>query len=182
VLTIPSGTPTDPDTVAGIAKLQALAGSWERAQNQDVYLLKLDYDINSDNRFSLRYNKQNFTGQNFENGGITNTLQHTGDSLVNTDTVGGSFASVLSPTVFNEVRAQWAKDSEPGKANSALPEGQVRQGGQQILLIGRNTFSPRETTIKRLQLADTVTFITRRPHLQGRRRLQQGRHPQLLPR
>ena len=35
----------------------------------------------------------------------------------------------------------------------------MRQGGRTILVIGRNFFSPRETTIKRFQVADTVTWI-----------------------
>ncbi len=160
VLTVPPGTPTDADTVAGIAKLQPLATSWLRNQNQDVYLLKLDYQMSMDHRFSLRYNKQNFTGKNFENGGITNSSQHTGDSLVGTDTVSWSLASILGPKVFNEVRGQWARDREPGKANSADPEAVIRQSGQQVLLIGRNSFSPRETTIERQQLADAVTLLT----------------------
>ncbi|MGH9363510.1 MAG: TonB-dependent receptor domain-containing protein, partial [Thermoanaerobaculia bacterium] len=60
--------------------------------------------------------------------------------------------------LFNEVRGQYAKDEEPGEANSALPEATVRQGGRTILTVGRNFFSPRETTIDRAQLADTVTW------------------------
>jgi len=35
----------------------------------------------------------------------------------------------------------------------------VRQGGRTVLTIGRNFFSPRETTIKRFQLADTITLV-----------------------
>ena len=41
-----------------------------------------------------------------------------------------------------------AKDKEPGKANSALPEATVRQSGRTLLTVGRNFFSPRETTIE----------------------------------
>jgi hypothetical protein len=35
----------------------------------------------------------------------------------------------------------------------------ARQGGQRCSIFGRNFFSPRETTIKRFQVADTVTWI-----------------------
>ena len=35
----------------------------------------------------------------------------------------------------------------------------MRQNGQTVLVIGRNSFSPRETTIKRMQIADTVTWV-----------------------
>ena len=149
--------PTDANTVAGLAKLRAQANSWERGQNQDVFLAKVDWSLNDAQRLSVRYNDQDFTGKNFENGGATNGEEHTGDSLVNTKSLNASLASVLGGVLFNEARAQWAKDSEPGKANSNLPEATIRQSGRTILTVGRNNFSPRETTIKRWQIADTLT-------------------------
>ena len=142
--------PTDADSQAGLAKLQALSASWNRKQDQDVFLLKTDYEISSSHHLSLRYNRQDFTGKGFENGGTQNSFEHTGDSLVKTDTLSGSLASSLSPRIFNELRGQYAKDSEPGTANSANPEATIRQAGTLVLTIGRNFFSPRETTIKRL--------------------------------
>jgi outer membrane receptor protein involved in Fe transport len=159
VLGLPANTPTDPDTTAGIARLQPLAFSWDRKQDQDVYLLKTDYEASSRHHVSLRYNRQDFTGQGFENGGTQNSFEHTGDSLVKTDTVSGSLTSSLTQTLFNELRGQYAKDSEPGTANSGNPEATIRQGGALVLTIGRNFFSPRETTIKRWQVADTATFL-----------------------
>ena len=154
-----SSLPNDANTVAGYNRLLPLAQSWNRIQNQDVYLFKADYEANATNHVTVRYNRQNFTGGNFENGGLTNSIEHTGNSLVKTDTVSGSLATSLSPGLFNELRGQYAKDSEPGLANSANPEGIVQQGGQTVLTIGRNSFSPRETTIKRYQAADTVTML-----------------------
>ena len=151
--------PNDPETIAGLAKLRAKGESWERGQDQDVYLAKLDWLPSSSHRLSARYNRQEFTGVNFENGGATNGAEHTGDSLVNTDTINASLSSVFSDALFNELRGQWAKDQEPGKANSDLPEATVRQGGRTILVVGRNFFSPRETTIDRWQVADTVSWF-----------------------
>src|SRR5712692_6139513 len=37
--------PTDADSQAGLAKLQALSASWNRKQDQDVYLIKLDGEM-----------------------------------------------------------------------------------------------------------------------------------------
>jgi outer membrane receptor protein involved in Fe transport len=159
VLNVPPGTPTDSATQAGIATLTPLAESWSRAQDQDVYLFKLDAEASSNHHVSLRYNRQDFTGGGFENGGIRNSLQHTGDSLVKTDTLTGSLASSFTPNLYNELRGQYAKDSEPGTANSADPEATILQNGQTVLVIGRNFFSPRETTIKRYQGADTMTWL-----------------------
>ncbi|HEX9149992.1 MAG TPA: TonB-dependent receptor, partial [Thermoanaerobaculia bacterium] len=167
VLGLPANTPTDPDTAAGVARLSGLAFDWDRKQDQDVYLLKTDYEVSSRHHLSLRYNRQDFTGQGFENGGTQNSFEHTGDSLVKTDTFGGSFASSLTQNLFNELRGQYAKDSEPGTANSANPEATVRQGGALVLTIGRNFFSPRETTIKRYQFADTATWLFGNHTLKG---------------
>jgi outer membrane receptor protein involved in Fe transport len=159
ILTVPPGTPTDPDTIAGIAKLSALAFNWNQKQDQDVFLFKADYEIASGQHFSARYNRQRFTGVGFESSGSTVAFEHSGDSLVNTDTVAGSLASSFTATFFNELRGQWAKDREPGTANSSNPEAIVNQGGQPVLTIGENFFSPRETTIDRWQIADTATWL-----------------------
>lgn len=151
--------PTDPDTVAGLAKLVPKAESWERTQDQDVFLAKLDWQLAQAHRLTVRYNHQNFTGGNFENGGSTNSIEHTGDSLVQTRTANASLTSVFSSRLFNELRVQYARDKEPGLANSADPEATVREQGRTILTIGRNFFSPRETTIDRFQIADTLTWV-----------------------
>ena len=158
VLTIPSGTPSDPDTVAGIAKLTALAFDYNKKQDQDTYMFKTDYEISSAQHLSLRYNRQNFTGVGFESNGSTVAFEHSGNSLVKTDTAAGSIASSFTASLFNELRGQWAKDKEPGTANSSNPEALINQGGP-VLTIGENFFSPRETTIERWQVADTATTL-----------------------
>lgn len=159
ILNIPPGTPTDPDTLAGIAKLQKLAFDYSKKQDQDTYMFKTDYEISSAHHLSLRYNRQDFTGVGFESNGQTVAFEHSGDSLVKTDTAAGSFASSFTPSFFNELRGQWAKDSEPGTANSSNPEAAVNQSSVPVLTIGENFFSPRETTIERWQVADTATTL-----------------------
>ena len=151
--------PNDPDTVAGLAKLRAKAASFSRGQNQDVGFAKVDYHLSDSELLVARYNHQNFTGKNFENGGATNAEEHSGNSLVNTRTLNASLSSIYGANLFNELRAQYAKDSEPGTANTTLPEATIRQNGRTILTIGENFFSPRETTIDRVQGADTLTWI-----------------------
>lgn len=151
--------PNDPDTQAGLQKLRDKAQSWQRGQNQDVFLGKVDWHLSEANRVTVRYNHQDFTGENFENGGPTNAEEHTGNSVVTTDTLNASLASIFGADLFNEARVQYAKDEEPGEANSDLPEATIRQAGRTILTVGRNFFSPRGTTITRWQLADTLTWV-----------------------
>ena len=156
---VPPGTSLDANGQAGLASLNSLAGSWTRGQDQDVFFIRTDSQLTSDRRLTLRYNHQNFTGENFENGGPQNAQEHTGDSKVQTRTLNGVFMHGLGSAMLNEVRTQWARDQEPGLANSENPEAIVRQGGSTVLTIGRNNFSPRETTISRWQIADTVTWV-----------------------
>ena len=158
-LNLPASVPTDADTQAALNTLRPLAASWERTQNQDVFLAKTDHQITGNQRLTLRYNHQNFTGAGFENGGPQQSFQTTGASKVFTRTFNATWASVMGSNAFNEARFQVARDREPGEANSDLPQADVREAGNLVLRIGRNFFSPRETTIKRLQFADTLTWI-----------------------
>jgi outer membrane receptor protein involved in Fe transport len=151
--------PSDPAAQATAAFLAQRALPYSQKQNQNVFLIKTDSEITNANHLSLRFNRQTFTGVNFENGGLQSAPEHTGNSLVTTSTLSGVGTTVFSNSLFNEVRGQYAKDREPGLANSDQPEATVRQGGTTVLVIGRNSFSPRETTINRDQIADTLTYI-----------------------
>ena len=166
-LNLPATTPSDPATLDGIAKLQLKSDSWVRKLDQDVVLVKTDHELNPANRITLRYNHQNFTGEGFESGGAQTAFEHTGASLVKTRTFNAAWTSILSAKLFNEIRFQYARDEEPGEANTADPEAVVQQSGTTVLTIGRNNFSPRETTIKRWQIADTATFVQGKHKLKG---------------
>lgn len=156
-----SGLPNDAATQAALAQLAPLIHPYDRGQDQDVFLLKGDLELGETGHVSVRYNRQEFTGKNNESGGTNITEEHSGNSLVTTDTLTASITSSFSTTFYNELRGQWAKDSEPGLANSDRPEALIRgaAGGPILLQIGRNFFSPRETTITKYQVADTATLL-----------------------
>jgi len=158
-LNLPATLPSTPGTQAGLDRLLPYAESWNRKLDQDVFLIKTDHDLNDTNRLTFRYNHQNFTGEGFENGGNQNAFEHTGASLVRTRTFNASWTSVYGFSLFNELKFQAARDREPGLANSENPEAVVQEAGTTVLTIGRNNFSPRETTIDRLQIADTLTWL-----------------------
>jgi outer membrane receptor protein involved in Fe transport len=154
-------TPAATDTVGQTAfnrLLQQFGESYPRSFNQDVYLGKVDWQLDDANRLSVRYNRQNFTGVNLENSGATTARERSGNSLVTTDTLSLTLTSALTPTVLNEFRAQIARDKQPGFANSDNPEAEVRQGGQTVVFFGRNNFSPRETSLRKYQIVNNVTL------------------------
>ena len=79
---------------------------------------------------SLRYNRQNFTGVGFENGGSTNAFEHTGDSLVKTDTVAGSLTSLLHAGALQRA-ARPVRQGQRARHGQQLasPEATINQGG-----------------------------------------------------
>jgi len=152
----------DANQAAACNYLLALAASWLQTFNQDVYLGKADWHISSKELLSVRVNSQRFNGANLEFSGPTVSNEHTGASNVITDTISGQLTSTLSQRFVNEFRAAYVRDNEPGQANSINPEAFVRQGGNTQLTIGRNSFSPRFTNIKRGQFADILAWVSGR--------------------
>ena len=158
VLDVPNLT-TAP--AAAQAILLPKLNTYQVGRKQDVFLGKTDISINQKNQLSLRYNHQGFTGVNNENNGTLSAEEHSGDSLVKSDTLSGTLTSTLTRKVVNEFRFQLARDKEPGMANSNAPEAVINTGGGN-LNIGRNNFSPRETTIKRVQFIDNISYLAGR--------------------
>ncbi len=144
------------------AALEPKIATYQVGRTQDVFLGKADIRLNDSNQLSLRYNHQGFTGTNNENNGPFSAEEHSGNSLVKSDTFSGSLTSTLSQRLVNEFRFQFARDKEPGQANSTQPEAVVTIVTGTNLSIGRNNFSPRETTIKRKQFIDNLSYLSGR--------------------
>lgn len=166
---VPAGDPNFAAQQQALAEIAPRIGSYPRLFDQDVFLIKGDWQMGASNQLSGRYNRQDFTGGSLENSappGIpstTSTIEHTGDSNVKTDTLTLTLTSVLTPRLLNEARFNYARDREPGSANSDEPETIILQGGVTVVQLGRNNFSPRETTLKRYQFIDNVSY-TRGTH------------------
>lgn len=146
---------------AAQAALLPKLNTYQVGRNQDVILGKADITLNQNNNLSLRYNHQGFTGRNNENNGPLSAEEHSGDSVVKSDTFSGTLATTFTSSILNEFRFQFARDKEPGQANADTPEAVINTGAGN-LNIGRNNFSPRETTIKRAQFIDNVSIISGR--------------------
>lgn len=127
-------------------------------REQDTFLFKTDFNINKNNQAWVRFNQQNFTGTNLENSGTLRAVSGTGNSLVKTSTLTTNLTTTLSANWFNEFRFQFARDRQPGQANSNDPEVSLTTPDGNFGF-GRNNFSPRETTITRLQFVNNQTII-----------------------
>ncbi len=151
--------PADAASQAALQILRGYVGQYPRKLDNNVYLLKGDYNISSNQRFGIRYNSNRFNGVNFENSGAQSALEHTGNSKVSTDNLSGNHSWTLSPTVVLDSRLTYTKDDQPGQANSTAPEAIIRQGGQNVMSIGRNAFSPRYTNAKTIQWAEALSIV-----------------------
>jgi len=131
---------------------------------QNTYMVKTDFNINERNQVWIRFNQQSFTGTNLEGAGPQVSFEHTGNSNVSTTGLTTSWTSTISPKWFNEFRFQFSRDKEPGFANATAPEVAftASAGGKNdgTFLFGRNSISPRETTIKRYQFINNQTYLT----------------------
>jgi outer membrane receptor protein involved in Fe transport len=149
-----------PNFFAQTAAIQALLspkmGTYNIGRDQNVLMFKTDIRLNKSNQLVLRFNQQNFTGNNNENGGPLSVQEHSGNSVAKTTTFSGSLTSTITNRTVNEFRFQFGRDSEPGTANSDVTEARIQTGGG-FLQLGRNNFSPRETTIKRWQFIDNIS-------------------------
>ena len=156
LVTLP--TPASAAETTAVNYLSSRINNYNRTFNQNVYLGKGDWNISDRHQLSARYNSQRFTGQGLENSGTTSAFEHTGASLVNTDSFNTQLTSTLRPTLVNVLKFSYQRDNEPGQANSNNPEALVNFSGQQVF-VGRNSFSPRETTIHRQEYGDTVSYV-----------------------
>jgi outer membrane receptor protein involved in Fe transport len=151
-----------PTVPAEAAEFDALTGrfaNYSRGLNNDVYLSKVDWNIANGKTLNLRWNANRFTGKNYENSGAQRLAESTGDSKVTTDTIGATYTQVINARDVLDLRFVHVRDDEPGLANSEAPETTIRQGGQNIIVFGRNNFSPRYTNSKRDQIVSTLTTV-----------------------
>jgi outer membrane receptor protein involved in Fe transport len=175
VLNLPAGFTLSPDpSVAGfqqsaLAYLTARSSSWLRTFNQDLLFAKGDLYLSRHHLLTSRWNRQRFDGEGLENpGGAQVSFEHTGASLVNTDTVVTALTSTFSSTSVNVARFGYVRFNQPGRADSPNPAADILEAGQLVLTIGRNSISPRDSAIDRLEWSDTLS------HSNGRHLMKAG--------
>lgn len=132
-----------------------------REGNNNVFLAKVDYQVNQSHRATIQYNRHRWDAPN----GIrtppttANASSDNGTDIVKTDFVVASLSSVLSPRLLNELRVQYGRDFEqqiPNVPNG--PSTTVTSGFN----FGMPDFLPRQKYPfeKRYQVLDSLTVTT----------------------
>jgi outer membrane receptor protein involved in Fe transport len=152
--------PSDALSQQAFQEIQKYLVPYTQSLNNDVYLAKVDWNITANQRLSVRYNANRFTGVNYESGGTSSAQEHTGNAKVGTDNVAGNYSRVFGTNTVWDARVVYLADREPGESNSQLaPETVIQQNNTNVLLFGRNNFSPRYTNTKRVQTINTVSYV-----------------------
>jgi len=136
--------------------IAANEGWWPTTEDNDVYFLKIDWQINDDNRLAFRINKQEFEAINgtssYETTGITGNGEEHDDST----SYVLELTSILSPTLFNELRIQYAEEDRPRYANTTDQiEVEVRY---YQAVFGQNQFLPNWLNEDTLEIMDDLTW------------------------
>ena len=105
-----------------------LLGAFPRKLKQDVFLAKLDYEMNTTNHFSAVFNWQNWqepfgynTAPTVNNGGSTQN----GAGGTHERFFIGNWTKTFSSNKVNEVRYQWGRDFEFDSTNSGGPSASI---------------------------------------------------------
>ncbi len=168
VLNLPHEFTFDPDPSIALFQQTALnylvprAAPWILTSDQNVFLVKADWQFHPAHRLTARWNRQRFGGEGLEDSppAVQDSIEHTGLVQVNTDTLLLSLTSApAASSRINVLNLSYVESAEPGAANSPNPEAVVLEQGQVVLNVGRLTLSPRSNTIRRLQVTDTLAWV-----------------------
>lgn len=127
-----------------------------RTANQNLFLTKIDWNINSSNTFSATYNYLNARGQNaIQTPLVLGNVGRNGTDDVRINTFNARLTTIVSPRAVNEFRFQASRDFEFQFANQPPP--QVFVGN---FSFGRANFLERPALPdeRRLQFVDNFSY------------------------
>lgn len=134
---------------------------FDQTNNARAFLIRSDVQLTNNNRFNVRYSYGKNTALNANSVGnqlqptTTSALSNNGTEIDRTHTLVGQVTSVLSPTIVNEFRGQYAYEQRPRLSNAQQTTVESNIGN-----IGSVSFLPSDQFDKRTQLADSLTLTT----------------------
>lgn len=162
---------------SGLTFLQSLTGVVPRTGDQLLLFPKLDWNINSKNRFSAEYNRMRWASPaGIQTQGVVfRGREAFGNDFVKDDTVIAKLISSISSTTVNDFRFQYGRDFEFQNTQSAIAgepvssqgvSPQVAISGSAGIIFGKPDFLDRRAfpDENSYQFADTVS-VSRGKHL-----------------
>jgi hypothetical protein len=151
----------------GIADFGALEGPNPETQDLLTLFAKLDFDVTSGSRLTVRFNRSDNDTINFTGGrgqSIVGGAAENFEDFTNTATsVVASLTSVIGSAAFNEFKFHYIHEIRPRDAKADTPEVQIGDvcgfsfpaGG----CFGREFFLPIKGDNNRIQLTDSFSYL-----------------------
>lgn len=149
-------------TTAGVIEAfnfyRGLEGPYTQTNDATAFVFRFDANANQNNQFNVRYNYSKNTAENAVTAGTS--LQPTTNSALSNNgtegnsqhTVVGQLTTFFSPTVINELRAQYSRENRPRTPNELSP-----LVGNTIGNFGTVSFLPTTQYDYRVQFSDSLT-------------------------
>jgi Carboxypeptidase regulatory-like domain len=153
-------SPNTPGVTEALTFYRSLEGPYTQTNDAQAYIGRFDYNFNESNLFNVRYNYSKNTALNAVTAG-TQLQPNTNSALSNNGTEGdsqhtvvGQLTTFFSPTVVNELRAQYSRENRPRLANEFSPLVSSSNIGN----FGTVSFLPTTQFDYRVQIADNITW------------------------
>jgi hypothetical protein len=116
---------------SALAYINGQSGVIPRQGDQILNFIKLDYKINASNSASIIYNRMRWDSPNGvqTNPVIRRGITSVGNDFVKVDSIIGKIDTVLSPRITNELRTEYARDSEVENGDKPLPNEPTSTAG-----------------------------------------------------
>ncbi|MBE7515228.1 MAG: TonB-dependent receptor [Chloracidobacterium sp.] len=165
---------TNPQIDSTLNFLNSLTGETPRKGNQKIFFPKIDWHVNSNNTFSISYNRLRWKSPaGIQTQAVNYYGRHSfGNDYVNVDSVNARLQSTFSSNILNEFRFQYGRDLEFQTSQEPLP-GEPQTGHTFLGPRSPNVFltnglqfgipnfleRPKYPDEKRFQFADSLTYI-----------------------
>jgi len=155
-----ASTNLTPFTAAGpavLAPLQSALTRDARDQQQNEIFARTDHEYLRQH-VTLRYVDQQFNGRAIDASRDQPAIPSDGRSYLRTRAGTGLLASPIGARLVNEARVQYA-DSRDAERASTMPGAVVFEGASFVAQTGSTLFGPHAFATKRLQMADSVSWV-----------------------
>ena len=154
----PDLTPFAPVGTAAFSSVEPVLTRTPRDQDQDLLFARMDHDYLRQH-ITIRYIDQQFAGRAIEPTRFQPALSSDGRAELRTRSGSGSLASTMGEALVNEAWVQYVDTRDTEKPPSA-PALVIWQRGSFVAQTGSSLYGPHQFATKRLQVGDSVAWIT----------------------
>jgi outer membrane receptor protein involved in Fe transport len=154
-LTVPISSTVLDQSIFTKYPVLASADNYVQTRNGWVAFGRMDYQASSAHRFMGRINYAKYNGDNGTNTSPNDTVPHNGvEGMTSTQFV-GTYSGQFGASLLNDVNFNYNKEDTP-RADKGLNLPEIQVGSARY---GEVSFLPITSTVKRYEIADTVTFL-----------------------